>query len=65
MLYTAWGRPDAEQPDTLIEGVGPPIPACGSTKLFWEIEAKSWEEACGKYHGLQGWEPYKPLEHND
>tara|TARA_Y100000034_G_C6891777_1_gene410372 strand:+ start:2168 stop:2398 length:231 start_codon:yes stop_codon:yes gene_type:complete len=63
--YTAWGKDD--KADTLIEGEGPPKFANGElqdpqAQLVWRIEATDWVQANQKYHELQGWEPYQPME---
>jgi hypothetical protein len=34
-------------------------------ELVWTIEAGSWEEAMQKFHVLQEWEPYRPMECED
>lgn len=66
MTYTAWGGTDGHA-HTLTRGPNPPTFADGSrqddcTELIWTIEADSWEAACKRYHELQGWEPYVPME---
>jgi hypothetical protein len=61
VIYTAWGRDG--QANTLTAGEGPPqLQDEDNCELIWSIEADSWEEANQKYHTLQGWEPYKPME---
>ena len=64
-IFTSWGASNALQPHTIISGEEPPKfkngvrqPDC--EKLFWRIEAATWEEAMAIYHLRQGWEPYKP-----
>jgi hypothetical protein len=68
-IYTTWGDLDDEFPTTFIEGIGPPKYANGevcedSTKKFYDIHAKDWNEAMKIYHERQGWEPYKPFFEN-
>jgi hypothetical protein len=63
-VFTAWGHGD--RASTLIAGEGPPRFADGTRfpdceALVWRIEADSWEDACRRYHELQGWEPYRPM----
>jgi hypothetical protein len=68
MKCTAWGKDGCAH--ILIGWEGPPTwnnqpdgPIMeDATELIWTIEANSWDEACVKYHELQGWEPYKPME---
>lgn len=58
-IYTAWGiKPYA---NTFVKGKEKPnYEDCKD--LIWTIYARDWNEACTKYHELQGWEPYKPME---
>ena len=57
--YSAWGvKPYA---NTLVEGIERPKFADGThhpdcPDLIWIILAKDWNDACVKYHQLQGWE---------
>ena len=62
MIYTAWGKDG--QANTLVaaEALPPQLQEEDNSELIWRIEANSWEEAMQKYHTLQGWEPYKPME---
>jgi|RhiMetdeSRZDD1v2_1073273.scaffolds.fasta_scaffold816112_2 hypothetical protein len=61
VIYTAWGKDGSA--NTLIEGEGPPQAQDEeNSELIWKIEAPSWEEAMQKYHTLQGWEPYRPMD---
>ena len=62
-VFTAWGHGD--RASALVAGEGPPQFADGTPfldcdSLVWRIEADSWEDACRRYHELQGWEPYRP-----
>jgi hypothetical protein len=64
MIYTAWGEDGVA--NTLVGGEGPPRAADGTVlpdcpELIWRIEAASWDDVMRQYHGLQGWEPYRPL----
>ncbi len=64
-IYTAWGRSDEDRPHILLGGEGPLRFANGETdpdcqKLFWRIEANSWEEAASIYNLRQVWGPYRP-----
>jgi hypothetical protein len=64
-IYTAWSWGGGDS--TLIEGKGPPPRYTTADPhycpdLIWTIEATSWEDAMRRYHELQGWEPYKPLD---
>ena len=61
MIYTAWGKDGSA--NTLIEGEGAPQAQDeDNSELIWKFEAQSREEAMQKYHTLQGWEPYRPLD---
>lgn len=67
MIFTAWGRQGDARPHTLVGGNerpryvnGEPMEDC--ERLFWTIEAADWNEANQKYHALQGWAPYTPME---
>lgn len=64
-VFTCWGSDKDERPHTIMTGEGPPRFMDGSLepdceKLFWRIEAATWEEAMAIYHLRQGWEPYQP-----
>ena len=64
MIYTAWGQNGYA--NTLVPGREPLHFADGSIdpdckEVIWEIHADSWDEACTRYHELQGWEPYVPM----
>jgi hypothetical protein len=63
-IYTTWGFEKDNQPHTLVEGEGPLRFAngevdCECEKLFWTIEACSYEKAMSIYYLRQGWYPYK------
>ena len=67
-IFTAWGQDG--QAHTLHAGVeqlrlsgGALMPDC--PELIWTIDAETWEEAMAKYHELQGWEPYRPMDADD
>lgn len=68
-LYAAWashhdhsfalGPGMAESLRTARLGIRPGEP---EPELIWVILTPSWEAACIRYHELQGWEPYIPME---
>jgi hypothetical protein len=69
--YTVWATINRSE-FTVIPGEGPPSFANGVSmfvdepaELVWTIEAGSWEEAMQKFHVLQEWEPYRPMECED
>lgn len=64
-VFTAWGTDGTA--DLLIEGEGPPRFANNSLmdpryERIWRIEANTINEAMSRYHVLQGWSPYIPIE---
>ena len=61
-ILTSWGSTNAMQPHTIISGEAPPQFENGSRqpdceKLFWWIEAATWEEAMAIDHLRQGCAP--------
>lgn len=70
MVYTAWGKDGLA---SLVKGgEGPPRGANGALllpeehpDLIWVIESETWEGAMIRYHELQGWEPYVPMDAGD
>lgn len=65
MIFTVWGKDGSAH--TVIEGEGPPRFADGTrdddaAELIWTIEANSWTDAMKRYHELQGWDPYTPMD---
>jgi hypothetical protein len=65
-IYTAWGLNNETLPHMLVGGEDPVTYANGEKdpeceKIFWQIEASTWEEAMAIHHLRQGFEPYKPM----
>jgi uracil DNA glycosylase len=63
MIYTVWGQNG--HANILMPGREPLHFADGTVdpscaEIIWEIHADSWEEACTRYHELQGQDPYIP-----
>jgi hypothetical protein len=64
-VFTAWGNNGVAS--LFIEGEGPPRFSDGTLidpgcEKIWRIEANTINEGMSKYHELQGWEPYSPVE---
>ena len=65
-IYTAWGLESESFPHILVGGDEPLTYANGEIdpdceKIFWQIEACSWEEASSINNLRLGYGPYYPM----